>query len=154
MFFIMAKITPSELIQNMSGKICAHSDTYFATNKQTGNVYAAKICNPSQEPATAKQTEVRAKFASRGLQVKAWFATNKPTESNPKGTELYIAAKAKFKSQHKIGSFAGYVAKYLQDDGTMGSAYTMGKITGTITGGTTNPPAGGGGGGSTEIEED
>ena len=36
----MAKIKPMALIENMSKKVCMHSDVYFRTNKQTGVVYS------------------------------------------------------------------------------------------------------------------
>lgn len=40
----MAKFQPMELISKLSGKVCSHSDMYFA--HRNGTQYTGKICNP------------------------------------------------------------------------------------------------------------
>lgn len=40
----MAKYIPMELLQSLSGKVCGHSNIYFANRK--GTYYTGKICNP------------------------------------------------------------------------------------------------------------
>ena len=57
----MSKIKPMELISSMSGKLCSHSDIYFA--ERNGTQYTGKICNPYTGEPTEKQIAVRAKFA-------------------------------------------------------------------------------------------
>lgn len=111
----MAKIVPIEIIASMSGKVCNHSDMYFSTNKQTGKVHTGKICNPSTAEPTAKQLAVRQKFAERRQVTSVWMEANKPTDTRPKGTDLYQQALAAYKSQHEIGSFFGYIASLVKD---------------------------------------
>ena len=57
----MAKIKPMELIAQMSGKVCSHSDTYFVM--RNGSQFTGKICNPYTGEATEAQVVVRNKFA-------------------------------------------------------------------------------------------
>jgi len=151
----MARLRLNPTFEGISGKACCNSKVIYATNTQTGTSYSYERHSVGELNSTAQQ-EHRANFSARGKKVKEWFAANKPSEANPKGTELYQAARAKYKAQHKIGSMAGFVAKYLQDDGTMGAAYVYPKTSASASSGsavgTTNPPAGGGG--VTEIEED
>ena len=40
----MAKYEPIEMVKSYSGKICEHSDVYFAKKGKT--LYTGKICNP------------------------------------------------------------------------------------------------------------
>ncbi len=115
----MAKIKPIELIASMSGKVCQHGDTYFVTNRQTGRVHTGRICNPSNLPPTESQSEVREKFAQRARNTSAWMQSNKPSGSQPKGSELYQKALEAYKAQHKIGSFFGYIASLIDDDGNV-----------------------------------
>ena len=57
----MSKIKPMELISSMSGKLCGHSNKYFAV--RNGTQYTGTICNPYTGEPTEKQIAVRAKFA-------------------------------------------------------------------------------------------
>ena len=43
----MAKYVPIEMVKSYSGKICEHSDVYFA--KKGNTLYTGKICNPRAE---------------------------------------------------------------------------------------------------------
>jgi hypothetical protein len=57
----MSKVKPMELIASMSGKICGHSNKYFAV--RNGTQYTGTICNPYTGEPTEKQIAVRQKFA-------------------------------------------------------------------------------------------
>lgn len=114
----MAKITPISLIAGMSGKIGQHSDTYFVTNRQTGQVHTAKIVAAQGDPSEA-QINARNKFKQRSQNTSRWLATNGPTTEHPKGTEIYQKTMSAYKAQHRIGSFFGYVASRITDDGSV-----------------------------------
>ena len=115
----MAKILPMNLIAGMSGKVCQHGDTYFVTNRQTGQVHTAKMCNPANIPPTEAQLEVRSRFSKRAQNTSAWIKSNGPTEKHPKGTELYQKAMAAYRAQHKIGSFFGFISSKISEEGTV-----------------------------------
>jgi len=94
----MAKIRPMELIKSMSKKVCMHSDVYFRTDKQTGETYTGKVCNPSDQEPSAAQIAAKARFAKVVAAVRAILAD--PTEK--------AKLKAEYKAQTKIGSLFGY----------------------------------------------
>lgn len=56
----MAKYIPMELLESLSGKLCGHSDMYFANRK--GTLYTGKICNPYKGEPSALQLLQRNKF--------------------------------------------------------------------------------------------
>lgn len=56
----MARYVPMELLLSMSGKLCSHSDVYFANRK--GTLYTGKICNPFTGEPSALQIAQRNKF--------------------------------------------------------------------------------------------
>ncbi len=56
----MSKIKPMELIARMSGKVCGHSNVYFAV--RNGTQYTGTICNPYTGEPTDKQISIRTKF--------------------------------------------------------------------------------------------
>ena len=56
----MAKYVPMELLVSLSGKVCGHSDMYFANRK--GTLYTGKICNPYKGEPSALQIAQRNKF--------------------------------------------------------------------------------------------
>lgn len=94
----MAKIKPMALIESMSKKVCMHSDVYFRTNKQTGEVYSGKLCNPSTKAPSAAQTAAKARFTKVVAAVRAILAD--PTQK--------AALQAEYKAQTKYGSLFGY----------------------------------------------
>ena len=53
----MSKIKPMELISQLSGKVCGHSNKYFAV--RYGTQYTGTICNPYTGEPTEKQIAVR-----------------------------------------------------------------------------------------------
>ena len=65
----MSKYIPMDLIKSLSGKICQHSDTYFAS--RNGTRYTGKICNPSTAEPSTKQTAQRERFAKTRAAIKA-----------------------------------------------------------------------------------
>ena len=136
----MAKILPMNLIASMTGKVCQHGDTYFVTNRQTGQVHTAKMCNPANTPPTEAQLAQRAKFAKRCNNTSQWIKTNGPTEKHPKGTEIYQKAMAAYRAQHKIGSFYGFIASKITEEGmvTIGS-----RTSGAGNGGSSSSSGGG-----------
>lgn len=56
----MAKYIPMVLIESLSGKVCGHSDMYFANRK--GTLYTGKICNPYKGEPSVLQIAQRNKF--------------------------------------------------------------------------------------------
>lgn len=94
----MAKIKPMALIESMSKKVCMHSDVYFRTNKQTGEVTTGKLCNPSTKAPSAAQTKAKERFAKVAAAVRTILSD---------ATEK-AKLEAEFKSQTKCGSLFGY----------------------------------------------
>ncbi|MCR5361216.1 MAG: hypothetical protein K6E73_04315 [Bacteroidales bacterium] len=114
----MARITPIAVISRMSGKVSSDSDMYFATNKQTGRVYTAKIGESNSTPSEAQMMQ-RNKFAAKSQLVSEWFAANKPSDTAPNGTDEYQRIATAFKAQHSCGSIRAYVFARMADDGTL-----------------------------------
>ena len=91
----MAKLKPMILVERLSGKVCGHSNTYFA--ERNGTQYTGTICNPFTGEPTEKQIAVRANFAA------TIEAMNVLT---PEQIADYEAA---FKKQKKYRSLRGYI---------------------------------------------
>ena len=91
----MAKITPMELLSSLSGKVCGHSNKYFAV--RYGTQYTGTICNPYTGEPTAKQIAVRQKFADTYAAMAALTEEQKAD---------YQEA---FKKQKKYRSLRGYI---------------------------------------------
>ena len=91
----MARIKPMELLSRLSGKVCGHSNTYFA--ERNGTQYTGTICNPYKGEPTDKQVAVREKFAS------TIEAINALTE------EQKTAYEKAFKNQKKYPTLRGYI---------------------------------------------
>lgn len=112
----MARVQPSSLITSISGSTCHHDGTYFANNKQTGKVYAAKRCFSSDKPMTEAQKEQQVKFGSKAKFASAWWSKNKPSQANPNGTEAYQLIQRAFKGQHKTGNIFAYMRSLITAD--------------------------------------
>ena len=112
----MARVQPSSLITSISGSTCHHDGTYFATNKQTGKVYAAKRCFSSDKPMTEAQKEQQVKFGSKAKFASAWWSKDKPSQANPNGTEAYQLIQRAFKGQHKTGNIFAYMRSLITAD--------------------------------------
>ena len=91
----MAKLKPMILIERLSGKVCGHSNTYFA--ERNGTQYTGTICNPYTGEPTAAQIAVRTKFQA----VIAAIAALSSTEID--------AYKEAFKKQKKYPTLRGYI---------------------------------------------
>ena len=91
----MAKYEPIEMVKSYSGKICEHSDVYFA--KKGNTLYTGKICNPRTKPFSEQELARQAKFTQARAAVKALTAEQKAE---------YATA---FKNQKKYMSLQGYM---------------------------------------------
>ncbi len=58
----MAKVDPMDLLKGLHGKICEHSDTYFAKKGKTN--FTGKICNPRTKPFTTAELARQQMFAT------------------------------------------------------------------------------------------
>ena len=95
----MAKYEPIEMVKSYSGKICEHSDTYFAKKGGTlgGTLYTGKICNPRTKPFSAEELARQAKFTQARAAVKALTEEQKASYAED------------FRKQKKYGSLQGYM---------------------------------------------
>ena len=91
----MAKLKPMILIERLSGKVCGHSNTYFA--ERNGTQYTGTICNPFKGEPTQKQIAVREAFTA---------TTEAMKNLTPEQMADYEAA---FKKQKKYRSLRGYI---------------------------------------------
>ena len=94
----MAKFTTIEILKSLSGKVCMHSDMYFAN--RLGTNYTGKICNPrniEKDPYSAEELAARTKFAAAQAAVKALSSEQKTA---------YATA---FANQKKYKSLQGYM---------------------------------------------
>ena len=91
----MSKIKPMILVEKLSGKVCSHSNTYFA--ERNGTQYTGTICNPYTGEPTDNQIAVREKFAD------TIEAINALTE------EQKTAYEKAFKNQKKYRTLRGYI---------------------------------------------
>lgn len=138
----MGKIKLNHAFTAISGKLCGTESQYYATNKQNGQVYTASLCNPYTGPRSEKQKAVSDAFVAKSKIVAKWFADNKPSDSQPKGTAIYQQVVSAFKSQHTYGNIRAFVSKKMSADGTL----TIGSSTTDII--PTPPPANNDDGGS------
>ena len=91
----MSKIKPMILVEKLSGKVCSHSNTYFA--ERNGTQYTGTICKPYTGEPTDKQIAIREKFAD------TIEAINTLTE------EQRNAYEKAFKNQKKYRTLRGYI---------------------------------------------
>ena len=91
----MAKYVPIEMVKSYSGKICEHSDVYFA--KKGNTLYTGKICNPRTKPFSEQELARQTKFRQAIAAVNALTVEQKTD---------YATA---FKNQSKYGTLRGYM---------------------------------------------
>ena len=91
----MAKYEPIDMVNHYSGKICEHSDVYFAKKGKT--LYTGKICNPRTKAFSAEELARQEKFRQARAAVKALTAEQKTA---------YAEA---FANQKKYSSLQGYM---------------------------------------------
>ena len=133
----MAKITPIDVIKDISGKYGGNSNDYFATNKSSNKIHLAKYANPYTGPSTEKQMAQREKFAARQMVVSAWLNANKPSEANgANGTAAYQWAQ-KTKKSMALSSVTQVLYRHLDEENNI--------VLPDAAGGTTEPPSTGGG---------
>ena len=93
----MAKYVPIEMVKSYSGKICEHSDVYFAKKGKT--LYTGKMCNPRTKPFSAAELARQAKFASAIANANTAMAD----------AEQLAAYQTEFAKQTKYTTLRGYV---------------------------------------------
>ena len=71
----MAKYEPIEMVKSYSGKICEHSDVYFA--KKGNTLYTGKICNPRTKPFSEQELARQEKFCQARAAVKGLTSEQK-----------------------------------------------------------------------------
>ena len=91
----MAKYEPIEMVKSYSGKICEHSDVYFA--KKGNTLYTGKICNPRTKPFSEQELARQEKFRQARAAVKGLTSEQKTA---------YAEA---FANQKKYSSLQGYM---------------------------------------------
>ena len=91
----MAKYEPIEMVKSYSGKICEHSDVYFA--KKGNTLYTGKICNPRTKPFSEQELARQEKFRQARAAVKGLTSEQKTA---------YAEA---FANQKKYSSLQGYL---------------------------------------------
>ena len=91
----MAKYEPIEMVKSYSGKICEHSDVYFA--KKGNTLYTGKICNPRTNPFSEQELARQEKFRQARAAVKGLTSEQKTA---------YAEA---FANQKKYSSLQGYM---------------------------------------------
>ena len=91
----MAKFKPIDLIKSLSGKLCSHSDVYFAKKGKT--LYTGKICNPRTKAFSAEELARQEKFRQARAAVKGLTSEQKTA---------YAEA---FANQKKYSSLQGYM---------------------------------------------
>lgn len=91
----MSLVKPMELIASLSGKVCGHSNKYFAV--RNGTQYTGTICNPYTGEPTEKQIAVREKFKQ------TYTAMANLTE------EQKAEYETAFRRQKKYRSLRGYI---------------------------------------------
>ena len=91
----MAKFKPIEILKWLSGKVCMHSDMYFAN--RNGTRYTGKICHPRTKPFTADELARQARFKA---------AHDALLALTPEQKAAYAEA---FNAQHKYKTLNGYI---------------------------------------------
>lgn len=84
----MARYETNDLLKSLHGKVCQHSDTYFA--ERYGTKYTGKMCNPRTSPPSEAETATRTKFAQVQAAMTALSEEEKATyasayKKTPKG---------------------------------------------------------------------
>ena len=111
----MAKITPIDVIKDISGKYAGNSNDYFATNTSSNQIHLAKLKNPYKGPFTDKQLAQQEVFAARQAALSAWLVANRPSaENGEKGTEAYQYAQ-KLKRAYAMSNINQVLLKHMDD---------------------------------------
>lgn len=111
----MAKITPSHLISDISGKICKKDTSYIALNRKTGKMYTGGY-HGCVQPNSEEQQKVKQTFTSKSRLASAWWKANKPSAQNVKGTESYQLVMQAYKVQNRIGNPYNFLRQHVTAD--------------------------------------
>ena len=114
----MAKIITDSIIRGIKGKICSHDDTFLATRNKSKTIYTSRICNPSEADPTDRQLAVQNNFRLRTQAVSKWLEANRPSSTQPQGSEEYQKAQAAY-AKSSIDGFFAYCNKVLIANGTI-----------------------------------
>lgn len=117
----MAQVSTEWPVATIRGKACGHDKTYTKINKVTGKVSAVKLCNPYEGPASQKQIAHRTTFGEAQHTISVWMKAGKESKDKE-----YLRLKTAYLSQHKIGSFRGYLYKVVGAD-------NLPELTGSVT---------------------
>ena len=93
----MAKIKPMILIESMSGKVCSHSDTYFAL--RNGTQYTGTRCNKRTTPFSENELHNQTKF-----KIAHASAVARLRDASQQAKDM-----AAFKKQTKYKTILGYL---------------------------------------------
>ena len=93
----MAKIKPMILIESMRGKVCTHSDTYFAV--RNGVQYTGTRCNKRRTPFTENELKNQTKFKTAHA-----AAVTRLRDASQHANDI-----AAFKQQKKYKTILGYL---------------------------------------------
>ena len=91
----MAKFKPMELLSELHGKVCMHSDIAFV--ERNGTQFTVRRCNPRSVPPTENELQNRAKFKATRDAVK---------NLTPEQRQTYAQD---FRKQTKYRTLQGYV---------------------------------------------
>lgn len=133
----MAQVNFPSDIQSISGKLCSEQGIVYSVNKQTGKTYRSDR-HGYHDANTEAQQQVRKLFATKGSFSAAWWKANRPSASQPKGSDSYKLVMKAYRSQHKIGNSYSYLRTLVTDD----LKVKLGDL--DITGSVSAPSAGGG----------
>lgn len=111
----MAKVTFTSDIQSISGKLCKKEGIVYSVNKQTGVTHRSDR-HSYNDANTEAQKAIRTTFATRAHLAAKWWNANKPSESNPKGSDSYKLVLKAYKAQHKIGNPYSYLRTLVTED--------------------------------------
>lgn len=111
----MAKVTFSTDIQSISGKLCSKEGVVYSVNRRTGKTYRSDR-HVYNDANTEAQQSVRASFAQKAKFAAAWWKQNRPSGSQPDGSEAYRAVMAAYKRQSKIGNSYAFLRSLVTDD--------------------------------------
>lgn len=93
----MAKIKPMILIESMWGKVCSHSDTYFAL--RNGTQYTGTLCRKRTTPFSEAEIANQQKFKKAHA-----AALTRKNDASQHAADL-----ANFKKQTKYKTILGYL---------------------------------------------
>lgn len=111
----MAKVVFSTDIQSISGKLCSKEGVIYSVNKRTGKTYRSDR-HAHVDVNSELQQSVRSSFTKKSKFAAAWWRQNRPSGSQPDGSEAYRAVMAVYKRQSKIGNSYSFLRSLVTDD--------------------------------------